>query len=74
MYPGSEATRDVTFAAQCIDEKLNPMDMLVTCKTSSDCKDPAGMFNGGCCGTSSVTRGNVDVLDAKTRRFFDLTA
>lgn len=70
--PGSAASRETTFTAKCIDEKVTPMDMLLSCQTSSDCADTWGHFNGGCCGRATITQGDLSSLDEDTRAVFAL--
>lgn len=71
--PGFEAGRDSWFGATCMnDDRLQQMDMFQTCNESSDCRDPTGMFNQGCCVTLEVTGGNLDALDEDTRKSFNL--
>jgi len=54
------------------DDRLNQMDMFQTCNESSDCRDPTGMFNQGCCATSEMTGGNIDAMDEETRGYFNV--
>lgn len=69
--PEFAAPEGVRFSGKCISKKLHPLDMMLMCRSSSDCEDKWGHFNGGCCERSDVIKGQ-DKMDKEMKEMFDL--
>jgi len=62
--PDQIARKDMFVQGKCIDEKLHPMNMILSCNKQEDCVDAMGMFNGGCCARVELGKGK-DGLSAE---------